>query len=323
MSSTDVSTLPVADTYTGQKIDSELDLMYYNARYYDPVRGRFIQADSVNDGLNRYMYVSGNPVNANDPSGNKLKEQDKELEDYIKHQDYIDTGIWGFARAFSTWDGNGESSQAACEWTDLCNNSNFTGWSTLSNSLFRHAEEARIIYSEFYDKTLFAQDELTIQPYYQQEGHQIETRWFSAYDYFPINNSQLTDINIALIITISAVENPETEGRIFTRSYVGEDAINYSVNKRSSSIINTLTYSDNTLANLSVTLRAYQGTYNGGGEFSALSLDRSTPNMEVLRHYNASPEWRRRVFDIYSSIYNFATRNEEEYGWLKDNILIN
>ncbi|MCA9382088.1 RHS repeat-associated core domain-containing protein [Candidatus Dojkabacteria bacterium] len=66
----EANTLPVADTYTGQKKDTELDLMYYNARYYDPVRGRFIQADSVNDGLNRYMYVSGNPVNANDPSGN-------------------------------------------------------------------------------------------------------------------------------------------------------------------------------------------------------------------------------------------------------------
>ena len=69
ISSTDISTLPVADTYTGQKKDTELDLMYYKARYYDPTRGRFIQADSVNDGLNRYMYVSGNPTNANDPSG--------------------------------------------------------------------------------------------------------------------------------------------------------------------------------------------------------------------------------------------------------------
>lgn len=320
INSIDTSNLVTADTYTGQKEDSEIDLMYYNARYYDPVRGRFIQADSVNDGLNRYMYVSGNPVNANDPSGNKPKENDKELEDYIEYQDYIDTGIWGFAKAFSTWNGNGESSQAACEWTDLCNNSNFTGWSTLANSLFKHAEDAKEVYSAFYDKELFANGEITIQPYYQQEGHKAETRWFSAYDYIPINNSQLTDINIALLITLSAVENPETEGRIFTRSYVGEDAINYSINKRSSSIINTLTYSDNTLANLAVTLRAYQGTYNGGGEFSALSTNRSKPNMEVLGHYNATPEWSRRVYDIYSSLYNFASKNEE-YSWLIDNIL--
>jgi len=32
--------------------------MYYNARYYDPTLGLFIQADSVDDGLNKYQYVA-------------------------------------------------------------------------------------------------------------------------------------------------------------------------------------------------------------------------------------------------------------------------
>ena len=60
----------VEDTYTGQIKDEETGLMYYNARYYNPQTGLFIQADSVDDGQNKYQYVGGNPVNMTDPSGN-------------------------------------------------------------------------------------------------------------------------------------------------------------------------------------------------------------------------------------------------------------
>jgi RHS repeat-associated protein len=61
--------------YTGQEEDKESGLYYYKARYYDPVIGRFAQADSVADianvqGLNRMMYVNGNPIKYSDPSGN-------------------------------------------------------------------------------------------------------------------------------------------------------------------------------------------------------------------------------------------------------------
>lgn len=61
--------------YTGQVEDSESRLLYYNARYYDPQIGTFISADSVvqpesSSGMNRFAYVSGNPVNSRDPGGN-------------------------------------------------------------------------------------------------------------------------------------------------------------------------------------------------------------------------------------------------------------
>ncbi|WP_235594503.1 RHS repeat domain-containing protein [Leptospira noguchii] len=60
--------------FTGQIEDKETGLYYYKSRFYEPILGRFIQADSqvmptnVN-GMNRYMYVDGNPVNYRDVSG--------------------------------------------------------------------------------------------------------------------------------------------------------------------------------------------------------------------------------------------------------------
>jgi hypothetical protein len=49
--------------------------MYYKARYYDAKIGRFLQQDSMAfpnqvQGMNRMMYVEGNPVGFRDPSGN-------------------------------------------------------------------------------------------------------------------------------------------------------------------------------------------------------------------------------------------------------------
>ncbi len=64
--------------YTGQEEDIETGLMYYGARYYDPHIGRFTTADTIIDpnagafGLNRYMYVAGNPVNYTDPTGHSF-----------------------------------------------------------------------------------------------------------------------------------------------------------------------------------------------------------------------------------------------------------
>ena len=65
----------VSRRFTGQVFDSESGLYYYNARYYDPELGRFIQPDSIIPDLgnpqsyNRYSYVMNNPLRYNDPSG--------------------------------------------------------------------------------------------------------------------------------------------------------------------------------------------------------------------------------------------------------------
>ena len=61
-----------AKGFTGQYNDSLTGLDYYNARYYDPVAGVFLSADTVQgnmQGMNPYAYVGGNPETHSDPTG--------------------------------------------------------------------------------------------------------------------------------------------------------------------------------------------------------------------------------------------------------------
>ena len=61
--------------YTGQEMDPETGLYFYQARYYNPALGRFISPDAIvpepgnPQSLNRFSYVENNPVNRVDPSG--------------------------------------------------------------------------------------------------------------------------------------------------------------------------------------------------------------------------------------------------------------
>jgi RHS repeat-associated protein len=57
--------------YTGREWDTETNLYYYRARYYDPNIGRFISEDPIHfkSGINFYSYVSNSPTGFVDPSG--------------------------------------------------------------------------------------------------------------------------------------------------------------------------------------------------------------------------------------------------------------
>lgn len=84
--------------YTGHKYDTDLGLSYMQARYYDPVIGRFYSNDPVDalghmqglqgiQGFNRYAYVNNNPYKFTDPDG---KNADQNLGAFIGA--WIETG---------------------------------------------------------------------------------------------------------------------------------------------------------------------------------------------------------------------------------------
>ena len=80
--------------FTGKELDDETGLYYYEARYYNAAIGRFVSIDpwggdlSDPQSLNKYAYVSNNPVKYVDPSG-------EEWQWY----DYVNAGMatYGFA----------------------------------------------------------------------------------------------------------------------------------------------------------------------------------------------------------------------------------
>ena len=69
ITSTGTITNPFA--YTGRESDSETNLYYYRARYYDANIGRFLSEDGIgnDEGTDLYPYVSNSPVNLTDPTG--------------------------------------------------------------------------------------------------------------------------------------------------------------------------------------------------------------------------------------------------------------
>ena len=56
-------------TYSGKELDTETNLYYFNARYYDATIGRFINVDPIQDGYNWYVYCNNNPLSFIDPTG--------------------------------------------------------------------------------------------------------------------------------------------------------------------------------------------------------------------------------------------------------------
>jgi RHS repeat-associated protein len=56
-------------TYAGGYNDTASNRIKFDARYYNPYRGRFTQVDPSGQEQNRYAYVGCNPINATDPTG--------------------------------------------------------------------------------------------------------------------------------------------------------------------------------------------------------------------------------------------------------------
>ena len=73
--STALGTPPNGPGYTGHVNDPETNLVYMQARYYDPVTGHFVSADPIGIeagdafSFNRYVYVNNNPIMHIDATG--------------------------------------------------------------------------------------------------------------------------------------------------------------------------------------------------------------------------------------------------------------
>ncbi|MFA6542992.1 MAG: toxin TcdB middle/N-terminal domain-containing protein [Limisphaerales bacterium] len=119
------SAYPLERMFTGQLLDDETGLYFYNARYYDPELGRFIQADSFvpdeDDGqaLNRYSYVLNNPVRYTDPSGNSPSQFYLFYNSYLSERLYFNSvssggsaqaGGSSLGEVFRLWGGNSRAS---------------------------------------------------------------------------------------------------------------------------------------------------------------------------------------------------------------------
>ncbi|MGI6249741.1 MAG: RHS repeat-associated core domain-containing protein, partial [Anaerolineaceae bacterium] len=78
-------TSPTDYGYTGQM--KEGDIYFYNARWYDPQLGRFMQADTLvpptqgTQGFDRYAYVNNNPMRYTDPSGHWISNTNLLMHD--------------------------------------------------------------------------------------------------------------------------------------------------------------------------------------------------------------------------------------------------
>lgn len=105
--------------FTGQKHENELDLIYYNARWYMPGLGRFLSADTIvpdpkdPQSFNRYSYVKNNAINFTDPSGHCEDNGDENcwaLWEELHRKMYDDSAesIWGMDKY---WDHLGQLSQ--------------------------------------------------------------------------------------------------------------------------------------------------------------------------------------------------------------------
>ncbi len=112
--------------YTGHKFDKDLGLSYMQARYYDPVIGRFYSNDPVDavshlstlngiHGFNRYAYANNNPYRYIDPdgmkSGDPFDNPEKAAEDFGKthNKESIDTDTELGSSIYSYTDNNGDT----------------------------------------------------------------------------------------------------------------------------------------------------------------------------------------------------------------------
>lgn len=90
--------------YTARELDSETNLYYYRARYYDPGTGRFGNEDPARfgGGLNFYRYVANNPTLFVDPTG-LMKNNRKPISPWYPFPTIVCNGQGGIRPWLPGW----------------------------------------------------------------------------------------------------------------------------------------------------------------------------------------------------------------------------
>lgn len=111
--------------FTGRENDGATGLYYYRARYYDPVRGRFISSDPIGlaGGLNTYAYVLNNPIRYTDPLGLELSACSRPVNGfpYVGNHAYLWDSTTSSGQGMRGSSGSGlESDEKGPEGGDMC-----------------------------------------------------------------------------------------------------------------------------------------------------------------------------------------------------------
>jgi RHS repeat-associated protein len=120
--------------FTDQEHDSSTGLYNYDARFYDPVIGRFIMADTVvpewdnPQSMNRYSYCLNNPLIYIDPSGHTTTGEsfDEWGYDAYSSGNYIEAYMWAFGS--TAWSFFGMESVSKVYDNAITDRNDLTAW---------------------------------------------------------------------------------------------------------------------------------------------------------------------------------------------------
>lgn len=104
--------------YTGREFDSEIEMQYNRARYYDAAIGRFMSEDPIGfagGDSNLYRYVGNIPIDSTDPDGLKKKEQSEPTFKKINNAITWGKGIYNSGK---------EKITSAFDWIDWAQDRN-------------------------------------------------------------------------------------------------------------------------------------------------------------------------------------------------------
>lgn len=275
-----------------------------------------------------------------DEAQKRIEEERQELEN-IKQEGYLppeitDKQVSTLAKAISgAWNEATGRNSTGEYWKEAVRKALEEGLEIYaykgSEALKTFAREGVNTSDEFYKRLARPQETLKgdfpADFFREKNGSQF----YGQNEHRSISNSQLTNLNLSFLTTLALIEyggdafQPERNtdaGFDPFNAHVGRDFIWWNRHSKTLGSLSELNFSwdEEVVGQVIYTLRAYQGLYQGGGNFAAINKD-GTPNLEVLKYWHANPEWVGRFSAVYGAIKEFAEENPE-FSFLQDNLIL-